>query len=307
MGRSRVHSLSMHPQLSGGVAGGHVEFDMIQADMQRFVSIVSGPDEDINLAEAALLIARIEYPDLEMDPYLRRLDELAAAVGAHLREDDSLVRTIAEMNRYLFEELGFTGNREDYLDPRNSFLNDVIERKLGIPISLSVIYLEVGQRLGLPLVGVSFPGHFLVKLCLDSGEIVLDPFSGGLSLGKQDLEQRLKNLVGEDDPFEPDLERLLSAASKKEILVRMLRNLKSIYASRGNLNQALTVIDHILLIVPDEPEEIRDRGQIYDKMDCFKAAYFDYRRYLQLQPGAGDASSIWARCVELEGAIARLN
>lgn len=292
--------------VTGSLEGEYIEFDMMRADIERFVSVVSGPDEDINLAEAALLIAKMAYPELDMDLYLRRLDEMAVAVGTHLREDDSLVRTMAELNRYLFEEQGFAGNRENFFDPRNSFLNDVIERKLGIPISLSVIYLEVGQRLGLPLVGVSFPGHFLVKLRLESGEIVLDPFSGGLSLGKEDLEQRLNKLVDEERSFDGDLEHLLNAASKKEILVRMLRNLKSIYASHGNLNRVLTVANYILLIVPDAAEEVRDRGQIYDKMDCFKAAYSDYRHYLHLQPEADDAANIWARCVELRQAIAKL-
>src|SRR5882672_2502554 len=149
---------------------------------ERLRQIVSGPDEDISLAEAALLIAGHGYPDLNVAGYLSRIEELAHMLSMRIGEDATPLERIADLNQFLFGDLGFAANSEDYYDPRNSFLNEVLERRTGIPITLSVIYMELGRRIGLPLQGVSFPGHFLVKCQSPEGEIVLDPFHGGMRL-----------------------------------------------------------------------------------------------------------------------------
>ncbi|MGH8652256.1 MAG: SirB1 family protein [Gammaproteobacteria bacterium] len=179
-------------------------------NLLRLNAAVTRPDGLINLAEAALLFAQSEYPELRVDTYLSRLDEMAAVVKKRLVPGASLASVIFKLNRFLFEEQGFAANIDEYYDPRNSFLNEVLERKTGIPISLSMIYIEIGQRIGLPLTGVLFPGHFLVKLSIDGGDIVLDPFAGGRSLSEQDLLCHLSNLM-DFHPSDPiDLTRLLA-------------------------------------------------------------------------------------------------
>jgi regulator of sirC expression with transglutaminase-like and TPR domain len=167
-----------------------------QAMSERLRQIVSGPDEDISLAEAALLIAGHGYPDLNVAAYLSRIEELAYMLRLRIDEEYSVTERISALNQFLFGELGFAANTDDYYDPRNSFLNEVLERRTGIPITLSVIYLELGRKVGLPLHGVSFPGHFLVKCAVPEGAVVLDPYSGGISLGLPDLQKRLREVQG---------------------------------------------------------------------------------------------------------------
>jgi regulator of sirC expression with transglutaminase-like and TPR domain len=274
---------------------------------ERLAKITEVSEQDLNLAEAALLIAMDEYPGLDVEAYLRQLDELATGVQRMLPAQAGLEDTLITLNQYLFVEQGFTGDTEDYDDPRNSFLNEVLDRKRGIPITLSIIYMEVGRRLGLPLMGVSFPGHFLVKFSTREGEVVLDPFSGGSLMSKEDLEQMLEETYGAADAINAPLERLLNAAGKKEILVRMLRNLKGAYLRRERFDKALTVVDRILLLQPDQPDEIRDRGRIYEHLECFRAALENYQSYLLLRPGAGDAPDTHRRIAELKQIVAYLN
>jgi regulator of sirC expression with transglutaminase-like and TPR domain len=201
------------------------------------------------------------------------------------------------MNHILFQEEGFAGNAAHYYDRRNSFLNDVLDRKLGIPITLSIVYMEVGRRLGLSLEGVSFPGHFLVKLELERGRIVLDPYLGGISLSEQELRSRLHQAYG--DQSDVPLDRLLTSAGKRHILTRLLHNLKAIYLRKEEYTKVLPVIDRILLIRPDRPEELRDRGLIYERLECAQSALEDYRRYIELEPNAPDARDIRNRLINL--------
>ena len=207
---------------------------------QEWRRIAGMRDEDVSLAEGALWIAASEYPGLAIDDYLACLHDMAAKLRGRLRADIAIADKLMALNHYLFDELGFSGNSDDFYDPRNSFLNEVIERRVGIPITLGVIYIEIGRRIGLGLHGVSFPGHFLVKCALRDGVVVLDPYSRGVSLDADELQQRLRAAGSPGDVDGAILAHLLGAASNKEVLGRMLRNLKGIYVERADWLRALS-------------------------------------------------------------------
>ena len=271
---------------------------------ERFTALVSGPEEDLDLAEAALLIAQEEQPELNVAYYLKRLDELADAVRAKLPEAATPEDIIDALNAQLFFEEGLRGNASEYYDPRNSFLNEVLERKTGIPITLSVLYMEVGRRLGLSLAGVGFPGHFLVKYIGPDEEQILDPFVGGATVTEDQLAAKLRTMYGENNPFMTQIPKLLAASTKKEILTRMLRNLKGVYLQKGEFKRALSIIDRILLIEPDMPMEVRDHGAVQQRLGHMQGAVLDFKRYLELAPNAEDASQIRAL---IQRSVAQLN
>ena len=271
---------------------------------ERFTALVSGPEAELDLAEAALLIAQEEQPDLDVAHYLKRLDQLAEAVRAKLPEAPTPQDRIQALNTQLFFEEGLRGNAGEYYDPRNSFLNEVLERKTGIPITLSVLYMEVGRRLGLSLAGVGFPGHFLVKYVGPDEERVLDPFAGGAAVSEEQLAAKLKSMYGDNNPFMAQIPQLLSPATKKEILIRMLRNLKGVYLQKGDFERALSIIDRILLLAPDFAMEVRDRGAVQQRLGRMQGAVRDFKRYLQLAPKAEDAANIRAL---IQRSVAQLN
>jgi regulator of sirC expression with transglutaminase-like and TPR domain len=274
---------------------------------KRWERLASTHADEVSLAEGALLIAAEEYDGLDIDAYLQRIDQMAATLRRRLRSDIGPTEALIALNRYLFEELGFSGNAHDYYDPRNSFLNDVIDRKLGIPITLAVVYIEIGRRVGLPLEGVSFPAHFLVKCVLREGAIILDPYARGASLGFDDLQERLKG-VAKDLELDPRLaSALLASAAPKDIFARMLRNLRAIYLGKGEKMKALAAANRILVLLPGAAEDYRQRGEIYAGLECFRAALADFRQYLKLKPHAHDSDSIAQRVAELEPLAARLN
>ena len=272
----------------------------------RFRALLERPEEQIDLAEAALLIAKSADQDVDVGHYLARIDELARQLRASLPEDSSEADLISGLGRFLFEEQGFGPSIDDYYDPRNSFLNQVLERRVGIPITLSVLYMEIGRRVGLPLQGVSFPGHFLVKCQLKQGTVILDPYCGGISLSLQDLQQRLRTVRG-GEVSRAIVAATLVAANKKEILARMLRNLKAIYLERQDYARALSWIDWILAVAPGEAAEVRDRGLAYLKLECFRAALQDLEHYLEMAPTADDMHEIRSHVVELRRSASRLN
>jgi len=279
----------------------------MMSQTERFRKIVAGHDENINLAEAALLIATGEYPQLDVGYYLAQFEVLAATLKKRLRADISAADKILMLNRYLFDELGFHGNTKNYYDPRNSFLSDVLDRKLGIPLTLAIVYIEIGRRIGLPVHGVSFPGHFLVKCSLREGAVILDPYARGVSLGFDDLKQRILNLDNSTEPSRSVIAGMLAAASNRDILVRLLRNLKSIYTQQKDWMKALSVADQIICVTPDMAEEYRDRGMYYLNLECFRGALFDLQAYLKMLPNARDADRVRSRLVELHTRASRLN
>ena len=273
--------------------------------LERFAEIVSR--EHFDLAEASLLVAQDAYPGIEVAGYLGRLDDIAGAIRRRLAGDAFAEQKVRALNYYLFNELRYCGNIDDYYDPRNSYLNEVMERRTGIPITLSIVYLEIGRRIGLNLKGVSFPGHFLVKLSVKRGELVLDPFTGGEAQSEADLRQRLAQVLPSGQAERAKLEQYLEPATPRQIIARVLRNLKNIYMQTQKLEPALAVMHRMLLVVPESAEELRDRGLLYQQLECFRPALSDLQNYLRRRPDAPDATEIHGKIVELKQASSRLN
>ena len=274
---------------------------------EEFQRLAREGDEAIDLAQGALLIAAEEYPQLDIPAYRGKLDALGATLKHRLRPDIGPTETILALNRYLFEELNFHGASENYYDPRNSFLNDVLDRRVGIPITLSILYIVVGRHIGLDLDGVSFPGHFLVRCPVRDGTVVLDPFHKGVSLGIDDLQKRLTPLQGGVTPSRAEIAAMLVPASNREILARLLRNLRGIYQHFNQLPQALSATSRILVLTPANAAEWRERAGLHHRLECFRAALSDYQNYLALAPEAEDIDAIRARIVELQKTSSRLN
>jgi regulator of sirC expression with transglutaminase-like and TPR domain len=272
----------------------------------RFRDLINRPEDEIDLAEAALLIAKGVNDALDIDAYLSQIEGLARQLQQRLSECVGETERILALNRFLFDEQGFAPNVDNYYDPRNSFLNEVLERRVGIPISLSILYIEIGRRVGLPLRGVSFPGHFLVKCKVNDGVVVLDPYCRGVSLSLNDLQQRLRDVQG-GEVSRAIIAGMLVSANKKEILARVLRNLKTIYVQREEHAQALAVMEWIITLAPADAAEVRDRGLLFARLECPRAAVEDLERYLELTPDAEDAHELRGRVVELRHAAARLN
>lgn len=250
-----------------------------------------------HLDRGALAIARVGHADLDPAPSLATLDRLAA--GARPLVDragtpEAAARALAE---YLFEACGFRGNQDNYYDPANSFLNEVLERRTGIPITLAVVLIETGRRLGLPIVGVGFPGHFLVAVEGGSERLLLDPFFGGRPVEPAALLERYRGATQSAASVVPPdaLETVDTAA----ILSRMLRNLIRAYLDRHDPTHALSAVDLLLVLLPDAPPEVRLRGLLYETLECFTPALADLRRYLELVPDAPDADDVRTRVTQL--------
>jgi regulator of sirC expression with transglutaminase-like and TPR domain len=216
------------------------------------------------------------------------------------------------LNQFLFEDLGFRGNTEAYYDPRNSYLNDVLDRKIGIPISLSVVYMAVGRRVGLPLEGVSFPGHFLVRLPMRQGVLVLDPFAGGAPQSEADLRERLQRVIppgatGNVPISELPLDQFVEPATNRQILARVLRNLKAIYRETDKPERMLEVLNRMLVVAPESTADLRERGIVYQRLECYRAALKDLSDYVEREPDAPDMDEVRTRLVEVSARCARLN
>jgi len=204
----------------------------------------------------------------------------------------------------LFGELGFRGNTEDYYDPRNSFFNDVLERRIGIPITLSAVYMEIARRLPFPVSGVGMPGHFLVKYSDRSLEFFLDPYNGGEILSHQDCEEKLKQLYGDSLEFS---EQLLDAVTHRQILARMLNNLKSIYLKGHTYDKGLAIVDMMVLVDPNDPGQYRDRGLLRLRLRQFEKASRDLEHYIKVAPGAADRADIEEHLNKLKRIRAMMN
>ncbi len=262
-----------------------------------FYQEINQPDEQINLAKAALDIAQEEYPDLDPDEYLNALDTMAAEVQERLPAQRYPLRVIQIINQYLYDDLGFTGNNENYYDPRNSFLNDVIDRRTGIPIALALVYLEIARRIDFPMVGVGMPGHFLIRPQFEDVGIFVDAFHRGEILFEQDCRDRLAKIYQQSVQLQATF---VEPVSSRRFLTRMLTNLKMIYLNRQELQKALATVERILLLFPDAPMELRDRGLLYFQMGRWSEASQDLNIYLAMLPNAEDAGVIRQLLTQIE-------
>jgi regulator of sirC expression with transglutaminase-like and TPR domain len=269
------------------------------ADASRRLFLRCIAQEPIDLARASLAVAREEYPDLDEGHYLRMLDGLAEGAHRGLPPGASVERRVGRLNTYLFHDLGFVGNHGDYYDPRNSFLNEVLDRRTGIPLSLCILYMEVGRRCGLQVDGVGFPGHFLCKVQLDGGELVVDPFHRGQLLGLEEIKKRLAAAVGDQVRFDA---RILRAARPREILVRMLQNLRSVYAEKNDMPRALSAVDRLLLLAPENIRGLRERAQLYESLGGSLPAADDLEKVLRIEPNVSDAAALRTKVARLRGA-----
>jgi len=276
-----------------------------KTDKKAFTTLLNQPDSDISLAQAALMIARLEYPELNIDDYLLKINNLAKEINNRLPATANAAEILKQLNHVLFVEKGYGGNSASYYDPRNSFLNDVIERKLGIPISLSILYIELGHALGLPLSGIAFPGHFLVKLEISDGAIVLDPYYGGISLDEEDIEERLREYYG----AKLDKARahgVLASSTNKNIILRVMRNLRNLYMQEENWMKALPIADIMVEMDNDQSDALKARAAIYDQQECHIPALADYSAYLKLTPHTLGNQFIRARVIDLAKSARRV-
>jgi regulator of sirC expression with transglutaminase-like and TPR domain len=278
----------------------------------RFAELLARDEAEIDLARACLMIAEDAYPALDVDGYLGEIERLAARLRGRLPSGEGAEGRVLALNRFLFDELGYSGNADHYYDPRNSYLNEVMDRRTGIPITLAVLYMAVGRRIGLPLEGVSFPGHFLVRLRLRGGMLVLDPFDQGTPLGSDDLRERLRRVVPkgltEGVPVhELPLDQFLEPATPRQIVARVLRNLKAIYRDADKPERLLEVLNRMLVVAPGASAELRDRGLVYQRLECYRAALQDLSGYLEREPEAPDFEEVRVRMMEVSALCARLN
>jgi regulator of sirC expression with transglutaminase-like and TPR domain len=255
----------------------------------QFAALVEGSEETIDLVEAALLIARTAFPELIDSRYTERLDCWADRLRQDLGASPNAGDILSNLNRILFVEEGFQGNKDHYYDPQNSFLNCVMERKLGIPITLSLVYSEVGRRAGFPVYGIALPGHFIIGLFHISGTLYVDPFNQGEILTETVCREMVELRYGREAALDPGWK---TAAGKKTILLRMLRNLKGIYRQVNQDLQSFEMLQWILAVDPDAPAELKERGLLYEAMGNSAFAVRDLERYLDILPETGDKEMI---------------
>jgi regulator of sirC expression with transglutaminase-like and TPR domain len=267
---------------------------------------LAGLDDDgLPLLGTALLIARDEYPELEPRAYDAMVQRYADDLRGEVEAIDQWPLKMRAINQHLFDEVGFSGNQTEYYDPRNSYLNEVFERRLGNPISLAMVQMEVARRLGMPLDGISFPGHFLVRLPVGDSVLVMDPFNRGRPLDVEELRQRAKPHLGGEMPDDEALFRILHPATHRAMLMRMLRNLHAVYAERDDWERAVRCADRLLKLAPDNAEALRERGLGYLRLGHRHGARQDLDRYLQRYPDAADAGPLRERLVELSASAVR--
>ena len=271
-----------------------------------FVSLVQD-DAHIPLFEAALFIAQDDENPLDLSACLTDIDKFAMRLKRRLHSDIAPIPKLRLLNNFFYQELGFSGNFNDYYNPDNSYLHKVLSTRRGIPISLAIIYMELAQQIGLDVKGISFPGHFLMKLSIKTGDIILDPFNGA-SLSREEIEERLEPyFINGRNPEDPPLASYLANATERSILARMLRNLKAVYAEQPHWKEFLNVQQKLVILLPGEIEERRDRGLAYANLDCPNAALQDIEAYLAQCPQATDAELLRMQLPELRAASRKIN
>ena len=277
---------------------------MVGSATERLRQIVSAPEQGIDLGRAALALARLEHPDLDEDSYVERLSEFAEQLRPKLNGSLASKDVVQAVSRHLFEDLGFCGNEGDYYDLRNSFLNEVIERRTGIPITLSIVYLEVARHLELPYFGVGLPGHFLVKYDNGRRRVFVDPFNGGRTLKRSQCQKWLREILGRRVVLR---EHDFAAVDKRYIIRRMLNNLRDIYLNSRRYRKGLEVIEMLLVLSPGATEEIKQRAWLHYELGQHKQARAELETYLATRPEAEDVEDVKKWILALRRTQAQLN
>jgi regulator of sirC expression with transglutaminase-like and TPR domain len=275
--------------------------------IQAFAALVRSEidDERVDLLRAALTFSRIDEPALDVERYAHRVDELAARVATKIDDPDDPVQIIAALNDVLFREEVFRGNTVDYYSPRNSFLHHVLDRRLGIPITLALVYMEVARRVGFQLFGVGMPGHFLLKhYDVDGHSILIDAFERGSIVTEDDCRQKLDNIYSGQVALQPEF---LLPVTRRQMLTRMLNNLRSIYLSQRDFRRAVQVVDLILVIYPRSPEDMKQRAVLRYNLNDFRGALSDFEEYVKMSPDASDAEEIKQTALSLRRSMAMMN
>ncbi len=268
----------------------------LSSGRKNFYQEIQQSEEYIDLAKAALYIAEEEYSQLDIEKYINAINSMAMELESRLPLEKYPLKIVQCINRYLYDELGFRGNKQNYYEPQNSFLNDVIERRVGIPITLALLYIEIARRINFPMVGIGMPGHFLIRPDIPEIEIFVDAFNNGEIMFLQDCQERLSQIYQQNIPLQPEF---LAPVTKKQFLARMLTNLKYIYLKQQELEKALLSVERILLLFPSAALELRDRGLLCYQMGRFNQAAVDLQAYLTQAPDAEDASSIRRLLIKL--------
>jgi regulator of sirC expression with transglutaminase-like and TPR domain len=269
-----------------------------------FVRTVRRPEPAIDLARAALLVAAESDPRVDIDGQLHTLETWATELRGRLAPDWNNLQKLARLRSFVFEELGFRGDHKDYFSPSNSLLHEVMERRLGVPLTLSIIFMELGWRIGIPFEGVGFPGHFLVRLTGEPGDLVLDPFNHARTMHEEDCRQLLREVTGGRLEFDG---RLLASVSKRDMITRLLLNLKGAYLRANQDEAALAAVDRLLLIHPEDFEEVRDRGLLLFRLRRYGVALDALTAYLAARPNAPDHETITQQAAALRHLLAGLN
>ncbi len=262
------------------------------------------PEPASELARAALLVAAESDPEADIEGSLRQLDEWAAELARRFQPGWNNLQKLARLRAFLFEELDFRGDERDYFSPGNSLLHEVLKRRRGIPLTLAIVMLEVSWRVGLPMEGVGFPAHFLVRLTGEPRDLLLDPFRGGRSVHEEDCQRMLRESTGGRIEFEAGL---IASVGKRDIIQRLLRNLKGAYVRAGDDERALSAVDRLLLLEPGDPDEVRDRGLLLFRLGRWNAALECLTSYLKRARGAPDYTEIRSHAAALRQLLASLN
>jgi regulator of sirC expression with transglutaminase-like and TPR domain len=269
--------------------------------LDYFSSLVA-EDDHLPLTEAAIAIAQHAYPDLIVQNVIDELDLIADKLKQRISSEFSGIQKLQILKNFFFKEMGFGPNRNDYYDPNNSYLHSVIETRRGIPISLALIFMELGQQIGLAVKGVSFPNHFMIRISLPQGEVIMDPLTG-TSLSKEELQEMLDPYLdaqGYRGEFQLPLSAFLRSSSSREILSRFLRNLKAIYTQQERWERLLGIQQRLVILLPDALEEVRDRGLALAQLDYIRPAIQDMQRYIDESHEASDIDEIRAQLIQLE-------
>ena len=271
---------------------------------EDFIRNVQRPEPAIDLARTALIVAAESDPNVDVDGVIHTLDTWAEELRRRLDPEWNNLQKLARLRSFLFEELGFQGERKDYYNPANSLLHEVVRTRRGVPLTLAIVFMEIGWRLGVPFEGVGFPGHFMVRLTGEPGDLILDPFEHGCSIHEEDCRRILQEVTGGALEFNEDL---LASVSKFDMIRRLLHNLKGAYLRAGDDERALTAVERLLLLVPDDANELRDDGLLHFRLKHYGRALDRLMSYLALEPTPSDAASVRDHVTTLRQRLADMN